>query len=74
MNEITRVNELLSQNPESQEFQENLRILHNTYEIVSIHKTREAEIRSRIKYIEEGERNTKYFLSMEKVRGGQNTI
>ena len=66
LNEITRVNELLSQNPESQELQENLRILQNKYEIVSIHKTRGAQIRSRIKYIEDGERNTKYFLNMEK--------
>ena len=74
VNHINRTNELLSQNPESQELQENLRILQHKYEIESIHKTRGAQIRSRIKYIEDGERNTKYFLSMEKVRGSQNTI
>ena len=31
----------------------------------NIYKARGAEIRSRIKYIQEGEKNTKYFLSME---------
>ena len=33
-----------------------------------------AQIRSRIKYIEDGERNISYFPNLEKMRGDNNTI
>ena len=39
-----------------------------------MHKTRGGQIRFRTKYIEKGERNTKYFLGLEKERCSQNTI
>ena len=74
LNEINKVNELLSQNPESKELEASLKRLQQKYEILSIHKIRGAQVRSRIKYIEDGEKNTKYFLGIEKIRGAQNTI
>lgn len=72
--EINRINDLISGNPESQKLQESLQLLQQKYDILMIHKARGAQIRSRVKYIEDGERNTKYFLGIEKTRGSQNTI
>lgn len=43
-------------------------------EIISLSKAQGAQTRARTKFIEEGERNTKYFLSLEKVRAANNTI
>ena len=74
LNEIDGVNEMLSINPSSTQLQNKLKILQQKYEILSIHKARGAQIRSRVKYIEDGEKNTKYFLGIEKSRGSQNTI
>ncbi len=39
-----------------------------------MHKTKGAIIRSRAKYIKDGEKNSKYFLNLEKSRGNFNTI
>ena len=38
-------------------------------EILQIDKAKGAQIRSRVKWVEEGERNTKYFCNLEKYRG-----
>ena len=43
-------------------------------EIFSMSKAQGAQTRSRTKFIEEGERNTRYFLSLEKLRAASNTI
>ena len=43
-------------------------------EIFHLHKSKGALIRSRLKQIEEGERNSKYFLNMEINRRNNNTI
>jgi hypothetical protein len=37
-------------------------------------KTRGAQVRARIKWIEEGERNTKYFCDLEKARSKKKII
>ena len=37
-------------------------------EIFDLEKAKSAQIRSRVKFIEEGEKNTKYFLGLEKAR------
>ena len=49
-------------------------VVKSDIEILELEKSRGAQIRSRIKYIEEGERCTKYFLSLEKCRSQVNTI
>ena len=56
-------------NPEDQTAQENLIKAKQKMEILQVDKTRGAQVRARIKWIEEGERNTKYFCSLEKNRG-----
>ena len=43
-------------------------------EAIEMEKAKGAQIRSRIKYIEEGEKNTQFFLNLEKGRGKYNTI
>ena len=43
-------------------------------EIIKLNKAKGAIVRSRAKHIEEGERNSKYFLNLEKGRGKYNTI
>ena len=48
--------------------------LKQKFEIFSIHKAKGAQVRSRVKYIEKGEKNTNYFLGLEKSRGANNTI
>lgn len=48
--------------------------LKQKLEIIRMHKVRGAQIRSGIKWIEEGERCTNYFLSLEKNRSNNNTI
>ena len=41
---------------------------------MELYQSRGAQVRSRIKFIEEGEKCNKYFLSLEKVRSSINTI
>ena len=36
------------------------------YDRIQLHKARGAMIRSKCKWVEEGERNTRYFLNLEK--------
>ena len=43
-------------------------------ELHDIQLTKCAQIRARVEWIEEGERNTKYHLRLEKVRGTSNTL
>ena len=43
-------------------------------EIIEQHKARAAQVRSRVKWIEDGEKNTKYFLHLEKSRANSKII
>ena len=72
--EISRVSELLTQTPNSVHLLKEYTTLKNKYEIFNLNKARGAQIRSRAKYIEKGEKNTKYFLGLEKAKGVHNTI
>jgi exonuclease III len=44
------------------------------FDLHSIHEAKGAQTRARVKWIEEGERNNKYFLSLEKTKAINNTI
>ena len=66
-----KLEELLSEKYKNdQNIQEIQTTLENKYEM----KAKGAQIRSRIKWIEEGERNSKYFLTLEKKRQSQKSI
>ena len=72
--EINVLENKLALNPNSEEVLDNLNKLKLKYEIIAETNTKGAIVRSRVKWIEEGERNTKYFFNLEKVKKQQNTI
>ena len=61
-------------NPNDEGVQKEILNVKNQLEILAMEKARGAQIRSRIKWIEDGEKNTKYFLGLEKTRGNKNTM
>ena len=60
--------------PDDQELNSKQIELRNKWEKCLIEETRGRQIRSGIKWIEEGEKCSKYFLSLEKTRAANNTI
>ena len=64
----------MTENPNSEQLQSELIKLKQHLEIFTLNKAKGAQVRSRIKYIEEGEKNSNYFLGIEKSKGAQNTI
>ena len=64
----------LLEQPESEEIQQQYYSLKQKLEIFGLNKARGAQIRARVKWIEEGEKNTKYFCNLEKARGKKKII
>ena len=67
-NELNNVDMYLSNNPNSVDAQNKREEIKLKLELIEAEKARAAQIRSRIKWIEEGEKSTKYFLGLEKAR------
>ena len=65
--------EKLARNPDQEELQRQTQNLKKDIELKELSIARGAQIRSRVRWIE-GEKNTKYFLNLEKQRGSNNTI
>lgn len=61
-------------NTKDKQLQNDLFKIKQKLEIHQAERARGAQVRSRVKWIQEGEQNTKYFLNLEKVRNKQNTI
>ena len=61
----------LSQDPANEHLQNQTNQLELKLNIESISVAKGAQVRSKQKWIEEGERNTQYFLTLEKIRGQQ---
>ena len=72
--ELDRITQLLVNNPDSQNLKNIFNKLKLEKELHDLNKTKGAQVRSKIKFIEEGEKNTKYFLGVEKVKGVNKTI
>ena len=72
--EINRISKLIIENPKAQKLHEDLSQLKMKLEVFNLNKAKGAQVRSKLKYIEEGEKNTNYFLGLEKCMGAQNTI
>ena len=72
--DLDRLEKQLSINPfdENKIAEQNLK--KQKYEEVIAEETRGIRIRCGLKWMEEGEKNTKFFLSLEKKRNAQNTI
>ena len=74
IHEIKKLDSEIILNPHSKEILSALESKKKELEILQIHKTKGAIIRSRARYVKDGEKNSKYFLNLEKSRGNCNTI
>ena len=64
----------LATEPQNENLQQKSFQLKKELELYEIKHAKGAQVRSRVKWIEEGEKNTKYFLRLEKHRNAINTI
>jgi len=69
--ELNRVEKDLAENPDNLTLQKELQRLKLETEVQSIQHAKSAQMRSRAKFIEEGEKNTKYFLNIEKANANK---
>ena len=74
LNELEKISSLLVDNPQCPILNEKFTKLKLEQEIYDLNVTKGAQVRSRIKYIEDGEKNSKYFLNLEKAKGNNNTL
>ena len=74
LSKIKDCEEELTKYPNNTEANKSLNHLKQKVEILQMNKAKGAQIRSRVKWIEEGERNTKYFCNLEKNRGKRKII
>jgi exonuclease III len=72
--QLEEVDKLLCDDPQNTDLQTKVTQLTLQYNLQSLHEAKGAQIRSRVKWIEQGEKNNKYFLGMEKVKAINNTI
>ncbi|GFR72261.1 reverse transcriptase [Elysia marginata] len=66
--ELDTVTSQLSVDPYNQDLQENLLKLKEKIEVENLYKTQGAIVRYGIKWIEEGKKNSKFFIGLEKSR------
>ena len=61
----------LSNDPNNKDLQSKMHNLKLQIEIYELERLKSAQIRSKVRWIEEGERNTRYFLNLEKTHANQ---
>ena len=64
----------IADDPNDIELQKQYATCKKSLETEQLAKTRGAIVRARVKWTEEGDKNTKYFLSLEQKRAASNTI
>ena len=74
LKELDKYSKLLNSDPSNETYDKKFVDIKKELDIIELHKARGARVRAKIKEVEEGERNTKYFLGMEKHRGSNSTI
>ena len=67
--ELDNASRLLSLNPDDDVLANKVNILQNELDIKHLYQCKGAQIRSKQQWIQEGERNSKYFMRLEKARG-----
>jgi len=72
--ELKLIEKQLTLEPHNTDLQTKFVQLKTKLEIMHLDEAKGAQIRSRIKWIDDGEKNTKYFCSLEKTRAKKNTI
>ena len=71
---IENITKELIKDPKSEDLNTKLLKAKQELELIHIHKAKGAQTRSRTQWVEEGEKNTKFFLGLEKAKGNANTI
>lgn len=72
--ELNETDERLAQEPHNETLLIKREQIKHKLELLEINKAKSAQVRSREKYIAEGEKNTRYFLSLEKMRSNMKII
>ena len=72
--EIKDIEKKLIIDPSNEDLQRKIFTLKQKLELMHLEKARGAQTRARVKWIEEGEKNTKFFCSLEKSKRNKNTI
>ena len=72
--ELEKIDEECILNPSDTSLQNRKCKLQTELEILELEKARGAQIRAKIKWIEQGEKGTKFFLNLERKRQQQNSI
>ena len=72
--ELNKLESMLAISPDDVELNMKVDEMKTKIETEDLYKAKGAQIRSGKQYIEEGERNTKFFLNLEKFRSNSNTI
>ena len=73
-NKLNNLENRLVNEPHNAEINESITKIKTQYENIQLEKTKASQIRARVKWIEEGEKNSKFFMSLEKSRATANTI
>ena len=71
---LKEIEKNISDNPQNEAALAEYYKLKQKMEVLHMYKTKGAQIRARLKWIEEGEKNTKFFCNLEKVRSKNNVI
>ena len=74
LSELKEAEKRLVLEPENLVIQREVLEIKQKLEVIDMQHTKWAQIRARVKWIEEGEENTKYFCSLEKNRSKKDTI
>ncbi|GFS08274.1 reverse transcriptase [Elysia marginata] len=72
--QLNELEQSFSKDPKNQEHIDRINKLKHELEIRCMEETKGAQLRAGIKWIEEGERGTQFFLNLEKIRSKNNTI
>lgn len=73
-NRLNTLERAISIHPKDDKLKAEMVKLKTELEVFALAQAHGAQTRSRIKYIEEGEKNTAYFLNLEKANAANNTI
>ena len=72
--QMQSIEKVLKNDPQNKIAVSNYMKVKQKLELLQIEKTRGAQVRARLRWIEEGEKNSKYFCNLEKVRSKKRLI
>ena len=72
--QLNEVDKILAQDPDNSRYISLARDIKMKLDLAAVNYCKGAQVRARIKWIEEGEKNSKYFFALEKSRSSRKTI